>query len=84
MRGRKLHDLEAHNYHMRCLDSVGNHPEKDGKLLVGLLIGVLLAVPVTLVAVLIFRNSRFGSRFFSRGPADYSRAFYSRADAGEH
>jgi hypothetical protein len=84
MRGRKLHELEVRKYHMRCLDSAGNHPEKDGKLLVGVLVGLLLAVPLTAVALLIFRNSRFGSRLFARGPADYSRAFYSRADSGEN
>jgi hypothetical protein len=84
MRGRKLHELEIRNYHMRCLDSAGNHPEKDAKILVGILVGVLLAVPVTMIVLLLFRKSHFGSRFFSRGPADYSRAFYSRADAGEN
>jgi hypothetical protein len=84
MKGRKLHELEIRNYHMRCLDSAGNHPEKDAKLLVGILVGVLLAVPVTMIVLVLLRKSRFGSRFFSRGPADYSRAFYSRADSGEN
>lgn len=84
MRGRKLHELEVRNYHMRCLDSADNHPEKDAKLLVGILVGMLLAVPLTMLALLLFRKSKFGSRFFSRGPADYSRAFYNRAESGEN
>lgn len=83
MRGRKLHELEVRNYHMRCLDSAGNHPEKDAKLLVGILVGVLLAVPIAMVALLVLRNTHFLSRFFSRGPADYSRAFYSRTGCEE-
>lgn len=80
MRGRKLHELEVLNYHMRCLDTAGNHPEKDGNLLIGMLVGVLIAIPFTLLLLLLFRNTRFGSRFFSRGPAAYSRTFYSRTD----
>jgi hypothetical protein len=84
MRGRKLHELETRNYQMRCLDTAGNHPEKDGKLLIGVLVGVLLAVPVTMLLLLLLRNSRFGARFFSRGPAAYSRTFYSRTDSGDN
>ncbi|GFG35757.1 hypothetical protein Cfor_05203 [Coptotermes formosanus] len=84
MRGRKLHELEVRDYHMRCMDTAGNHPEKDGKLLIGMLVGVLLAIPVTLILLLLLRNSRFGSRFFSRGPAAYSRTFYSPTDSAEH
>jgi ribose/xylose/arabinose/galactoside ABC-type transport system permease subunit len=84
MRGRKMHELEVRNYHMRCLDTAGNHPEKDGNLLIGMLVGVLIAVPVTILLLLLLRNSRFGARIFSRGPAAYSRTFYSRTDSGDH
>lgn len=84
MRGKKLHDLEVRDYHMRCLDTAGNHPEKDGNLLVGMLVGVVVAIPVTVLLLLLFRNSRYGARFFSPGPAAYSRTFYSRTEAGEH
>jgi len=84
MRGRKLHELEVHNYHMRCLDTAGNHPEKDGNLLIGMLVGVLIAVPITILLLLLLRNSRFGARFFSRGPAAYSRTFYSRTETGDN
>ena len=84
MRGRKLHELEVHNYHMRCLDTAENHPEKDGNLLIGMLVGVLIAVPITILLLLLLRNSRFGARFFSRGPAAYSRTFYSRTETGDN
>lgn len=84
MRGRKLHELEVLNYHMRCLDTAGNHPEKDGNLLIGMLVGVLIAVPITILLLLLLRNSRFGARFFSRGPAAYSRTFYSRTETGDN
>jgi len=84
MRGRKLHELEVRNYHMRCLDTAGNHPERDGNLLIGMLVGVLIAVPITILLLLLLRNSRFGARFFSRGPAAYSRTFYSRTESGDN
>jgi len=83
MRGKKMHELQVHNYHMRCLDTAGNRPEKDGNLLIGLLVGVLVAVPVTVLLLVLLRNSRYGARFFNRGPAAYSRTFYSRTEAGE-
>jgi hypothetical protein len=84
MRGKNMHDLEVRDYHMRCLDAAGNHPERDGNLLIGMLVGVVVAIPVTVLLLLLFRNSRFGSRFFSRGPAAYSRTFYSRTESGDH
>lgn len=83
MRGRKMHELQVINYHMRCLDTAGNHPEKDGNLLIGLLIGVLVAVPITVLLLVLLRNSRFGARLFNRGPAAYSRTFYSRTESGD-
>ena len=81
-----MHDLEVRNYHMRCLDSKGNEPEKDAKILVGVLIGVLIAVPLTLAAVILIRRTGFGATLFARatyGHNDYSKAFYSRADSTE-
>ena len=84
MRGRNMHELQVRNYHMRCLDAAGNHPERDGNLLIGMLVGVLVAVPVTVLLLVLLRNSRFGARFFNRGPAAYSRTFYSRTESGDH
>ena len=84
MRGKKLHELQMHRYHMRCLDTAGNHPEKDGNLLIGMLVGVIIAVPVTVLLLVLLRNSRFGARFFNRGPAAYSRTFYSRTETADN
>ncbi|PSN31055.1 hypothetical protein C0J52_22955 [Blattella germanica] len=85
MRNRKLTELEVRHYHMRCLDTRGNHPEKDAKMLVGVLIGVLVAVPLTIAAILLIRRTGIGANLFrSRGQNDYSKAFYSRADSVEH
>lgn len=86
MRNRKLHDLEVRHYHMRCLDSAGNHPEKDAKILIGVLIGVLMAVPLTLALVFLIRRTGLGATLFARaryGHNDYSKAFYTRADSVE-
>ncbi|KAK2580065.1 hypothetical protein KPH14_012349 [Odynerus spinipes] len=64
------------NRQLRCLDLYGARPEKDGAILIGILIGLLLAVPLGL-AIFVFWQRGF---FFcgSQGPATYSRAFYKR------
>ncbi|XP_066991157.2 leucine-rich repeat neuronal protein 1 [Anabrus simplex] len=77
MRGKRMFDLEVRHYHMRCLDADGNHPERDGMLLIGVLVGVLLAVPATVALVLFFRHR---IPWIRSGPAAYSRAFYNAAD----
>jgi len=69
---------------MRCLGNPWNHPERDGSLLIDMLVGVLVAVPVTVLLLVLLRNSRFGARFFNRGPAAYSRTFYTRTESGDH
>lgn len=48
MSGISILDLDHRNYHMRCLDFYNNRPEKDGVLLLGILIGVILAIPFTM------------------------------------
>ncbi|KAM3955508.1 toll-like receptor 1 [Aphomia sociella] len=78
MRGYTMKHLHDIHRNMRCLDKYGNRPEKDGAILLGLLIGVLLAVPVMLALVLMWRNGYFGWAGL-RGPRDVSRAFYKRA-----
>jgi hypothetical protein len=81
MRGQTLQSLAESESHLRCLDLFDHEPEKDGAILIGVLIGVLLAVPVTIALVLMWR--RFGPSVTGRhppGPADYTRAFYKRAD----
>lgn len=77
MKGLSMVDLEHKHSQMRCQDKYGNRPQNDGALLIGLLIGVLVGIPLTAAVILIYRRGCFG--LFRRGPADFSRAFYSRA-----
>ncbi|XP_059479910.1 leucine-rich repeat neuronal protein 2-like [Neocloeon triangulifer] len=81
MRGQTFNTLAQNEEHLRCLDLYDHHPEKDGAILIGVLIGVLLAVPITIAIVILWR--RFGPSITGRyhaSPADYTRAFYKRAD----
>jgi len=78
MSGKTLKELSAKKTHMRCPDKYGNHPERDGTILIGLLLGVCIGVPFTLVLVIFYKRGCFGL-FGRRGPADYSRAYYQRA-----
>ncbi|XP_059056388.1 leucine-rich repeat neuronal protein 3-like [Achroia grisella] len=78
MRGYTMKHLHDIHRNMRCLDKYGNRPERDGAILLGLLIGVLLAVPVMLALVLMWRNGYFAWAGL-RGPSVASRAFYKRA-----
>jgi len=63
--------------HLRCLDTYNARPEKDAAILVGILIGLLLAIPVGLMFFIFWRRGFFFCD--SQGPASYSRAFYKRA-----
>jgi len=72
---RKLLDLSNEKSELRCLDKYGAHPERDSALLVALLIGVLLGMPLAYASIMIYRRG-----CGRRGPADYSRAFYKRAE----
>ncbi|XP_058062050.1 leucine-rich repeat neuronal protein 3 [Anopheles bellator] len=82
MAGTSMIDLEHHHTKLRCLDAAGNDPSNDGALLVGLLIGVLVAVPLTAALWCIYKRGCFGL-FRDKGPAGYSRAFYSRTTLNE-
>ncbi|XP_062563198.1 leucine-rich repeat neuronal protein 3-like [Armigeres subalbatus] len=77
MKGLSMLDLEHKHSQMRCLDKYGNRPQNDGALLIGLLIGILAGIPLTAAVILIYKRGCFG--LFRRGPADYSRAFYTRS-----
>lgn len=89
MRDQALHSLEVRHYHMRCLDRLGNRPERDAPLLVGVLVGVLLAAPATLALVLLWRRcpipplpglSKVMGPRWQRGGGEYSSAIYKAAD----
>lgn len=79
LRDWTLVSLQKHN--LRCLDSNGAQPQNDAVLLVGIFIGILLAVPATLSAFVIWRKGFFGCG--PKGPASYSRAFYKRTNLNE-
>uniref|UniRef100_A0A182JY92 LRRCT domain-containing protein n=1 Tax=Anopheles christyi TaxID=43041 RepID=A0A182JY92_9DIPT len=82
MAGLSMVDLEHKHTHMRCPDEAGNNPSNDGTLLMGLLIGVLLAIPLTSAVWCVYKRGCFG--LFGRdNPAAYSRAFYSRTTLNE-
>uniref|UniRef100_A0A182WEW0 LRRCT domain-containing protein n=1 Tax=Anopheles minimus TaxID=112268 RepID=A0A182WEW0_9DIPT len=82
MAGLSMVDLSHKNTHMRCADTSGNNPSNDGSLLMGLLIGILLAIPLTAAVWCVYKRGCFG--LFGRGnSAAYSRAFYSRTTLNE-
>lgn len=82
MAGLSMVDLEHKQTHLRCPDEAGNNPSNDGALLMGLLIGVLLAIPLTAAIWCVYKRGCFGL-FGSGTPAAYSRAFYSRTTLNE-
>ncbi|XP_076754258.1 tsukushi [Xylocopa sonorina] len=74
--------LSLSNRTLRCLDLNGARPEKDATILIGMLLGLLLAIPVCLTIFVFWRRGYFFCG--SQGPASFSRAFYKRApDSGE-
>lgn len=79
MFGKKLRDLTEGHKKMRCLDKYGNHPEHDGNILIGLLLGICIGIPLTMVLMVIFRRGCFGLIKPRGGAGDYSRAYYQRA-----
>uniref|UniRef100_A0A1B6C1M7 LRRCT domain-containing protein n=1 Tax=Clastoptera arizonana TaxID=38151 RepID=A0A1B6C1M7_9HEMI len=76
MRGKSFIDLHHRNYFMRCLDKYGRQPEKDATVLVGVLIGVLLAIPLTAIGFILYKRQNQTSK-------QYSRAFYKAADVNQ-
>ncbi|XP_026477176.1 slit homolog 1 protein-like [Ctenocephalides felis] len=80
MIGENLLTIEKKHTEMRCLDKFGNRPERDGALLIGILVGLITALPICIAAILCYRR-RCG--LVNRGPADFSRAFYQRADMAD-
>lgn len=74
--GKNLTSLS--NRHLRCLDLYNSRPERDATVLVGVLIGVLLSVPATLLIFVFWQKGYFFCG--PQNPATFSRAFYKRAD----
>lgn len=73
--GKNLTSL-AHRK-LRCLDLYAARPERDAAVLVGILIGLLLAMPVALTIFVFWKKGFFFCG--TQGPASFSRAFYKRA-----
>ncbi|XP_011297718.1 leucine-rich repeat-containing protein 15 [Fopius arisanus] len=65
------------NRKLRCPDLYGARPERDAAILVGLMIGLLLAIPIALTFFLLWRRGYFFCN--EQNPATFSRAFYKRA-----
>ncbi|CAH0761760.1 unnamed protein product [Diatraea saccharalis] len=78
MFGYTMHHINQIHRTMRCVDKYGHRPERDGAMLMGTLIGVLLAVPIMMALMLLWRRGYF-SFIGMRGPTEVSRAFYKRA-----
>lgn len=73
-RGVKMIDLEHQK--LKCVDFKDGRVTRDGAVLVGILIGLIVGVPIALMLFLIYKRGCFG--LMSQGPADFSRAFYKR------
>lgn len=72
--GKKLADLA--DRHLRCLDLYNARPEKDAAILVGVLIGILVAIPIGMAFFVLWRRGFFFCG--SQSPGTFSRAFYKR------
>lgn len=66
MRGMSFIDLDRRHYHMRCLDFYNNRPERDGILLVGILIGVILSVPFTMGIMMCWAKKKNSLSYYHR------------------
>ncbi|CAH1380376.1 unnamed protein product [Tenebrio molitor] len=71
-----FYDIYKKETTMRCLDAYGHRPERDGVLLVGMLAGVLIAIPLVLFIIYAYQRHWFG--LFDSSPASFSRQFYKR------
>lgn len=63
---------------LRCLDIYGSRPERDATILIGVVLGLFLAIPIVFT-LLFFWKRGFCIIFNSNNPASFSRAYYKRA-----
>ncbi|XP_055309698.1 leucine-rich repeat neuronal protein 2-like [Sitodiplosis mosellana] len=84
MKGRSFTDMSLKHVGMRCEDYYGRHPERDGPILVGVFIGLMVGIPVTMAALFVYRRGCFGIFGYRPSPADYGRAFYKRTELREN
>ncbi|XP_061402928.1 leucine-rich repeat neuronal protein 1-like [Musca vetustissima] len=72
-KGKSLLQLSTDNKQLICENT--NHPSNDGVILISILVGVLIGIPVTLGALVIYRRGCFGIlNRVSPGAARYNRA----------
>ncbi|XP_050299695.1 toll-like receptor 9 isoform X2 [Anthonomus grandis grandis] len=77
MVGYTFAELYERKYNMRCLDAYGAEPENDAALLVGVLAGILIAIPLILFGIYAYQRKWFGLlSMCDSSPAAYSRRFY--------
>lgn len=67
--------------HLRCLDIYGAQPEKDASILIGVFIGLLIAIPIGLLIFTFWRRGYFFCK--DQSPASFSRAFYKRTPVND-
>lgn len=82
MSGISIRDLDHRHYHMRCLDFYNNRPERDGILLIGILIGVILTVPFTMGIMMCCAKRKsslsYYHRIFNQNKAPYAHDYQLR------
>ncbi|XP_076162262.1 podocan [Ptiloglossa arizonensis] len=78
-KGKNLTSLSHRK--LRCRDLYGARPEKDATILIGVMIGLFLAIPVCLTGFILWRRGFFF--YGTQGPASFSRAFYKRTSNDE-
>jgi len=61
---------------MRCLDYYNNRPERDGILLIGILIGVILAIPITMGIMMCYSKRKSSLSYYHR--------IFNNAKTGTH
>ncbi|CAH1963121.1 unnamed protein product [Acanthoscelides obtectus] len=80
MKDIKFADLFVKKSHMRCLDTNDARPDLDAAMLVGVLAGVLVAIPTILLLIFAYQRKWISlCGICDDSPAAYSRRFYNAA-----
>lgn len=80
MKGTQFITLYNKNYTMRCLDYYNNHPERDGTILIGVFVIIVLSMVLT--GIFLWRRNT-GCSFRQGGRVNYSKAFYRPTESDE-
>ncbi|KAJ8971417.1 hypothetical protein NQ317_018152 [Molorchus minor] len=80
-----FYELYKKQSHMRCLDIYGAKPENDAMMLVGVLAGVLIAIPLIFLVIFGYQRRWFGfCTMCDKSPASYTRKFYSTTPSDDY